>query len=71
MNTGYKDRTGVFEVLAVDEMVREMILSAQSASNISLAVQRTGKLSILKENAAEKVQMGLTSFEEAASVVMV
>ncbi|MEZ4524302.1 MAG: GspE/PulE family protein [Desulfobacterales bacterium] len=71
MNTGYKDRTGVFEVLAVDEMVREMILNAQSATNISLAVQRMGNLRILKENAAEKVRMGITSFEEAASVVMV
>lgn len=71
MNSGYKDRTGIFEVLAVDEMVREMILNTQSASDISLAVQKTGKLRILKENAAEKVRAGLTSFEEAASVVMV
>jgi len=70
MNTGYRDRTGVFEVLAVDEMVREMILNVQSASDISFVVQKTGKLRTLKENAAEKVHTGLTSFEEAASVVM-
>jgi type IV pilus assembly protein PilB len=71
INTGYKDRTGVFEVLALDEMIREMILDKKSANDITLAAQKAGKLRTLKENAAGKVLQGITSFEEAGSVVMI
>jgi type IV pilus assembly protein PilB len=70
-NTGYKDRTGVFEVLTIDEMVREMIMEDKTAHEITRAAQRAGALTTLKEDVAAKVRLGLTSLEEAASVVMV
>jgi type IV pilus assembly protein PilB len=70
-NTGYKDRTGVFEVLTIDEMVREMIMEDKTAHEITRAAQRAGALTTLKEDVAAKVRVGITSLEEAASVVMV
>ncbi len=71
MNTGYKGRTGIFEVLVNDEMVQEMILQHKSAQEITRAAVEAGKLRTLKQDAAAKVLKGITTLEEAASVVMV
>ncbi|HOI74675.1 MAG TPA: GspE/PulE family protein [Syntrophales bacterium] len=71
MNTGYKGRTGVFEVLANDDMVQDMILRKESSQDITRAAMEAGKLRTLKEDAAAKVLAGITTLEEAASSVMV
>jgi len=71
MNTGYRGRTGIFEVLCNDEMVQEMILGRKSAQEITRAAVAAGKLRTLKEDAVNKVLQGITTFEEAASAVMV
>jgi type IV pilus assembly protein PilB len=65
-NTGYKGRTGIFEVLVIDETVQEMILRRCSAQEITRAVQKAGKLRSLKEDAADKALKGITTLEEAA-----
>jgi type IV pilus assembly protein PilB len=70
LNTGYRGRTGVFEVLANDEMVQEMILKRRSAPEITRAAIAEGKLRTLKDDAASKVIQGITTIEEAASAVM-
>jgi type IV pilus assembly protein PilB len=71
LNTGYKGRTGVFEVLIIDEEISEMILRNESAHAVTAAAERNGKLKTLKTNVAEKIKEGVTTFEEAATVVMV
>jgi type IV pilus assembly protein PilB len=70
MHSGYRGRTGVFEVLRVDEEIQELILRGSSAQEISRAAVRAGKLRMLKEDAADKVARGITTLEEAASKVM-
>jgi type IV pilus assembly protein PilB len=70
MHTGYKGRTGVYEVLIIDEMVQNLILKRKSAQEISRAAKEAGNFTTLEENAAEKVMQGITSLEEAASAVM-
>lgn len=70
MNTGYKGRTGIYEVLIVDEMIQQMILEKKSAQEISIAAQETGAFRRLKEDVAGKILQGITTFEEAASAVM-
>ncbi len=70
LNTGYKGRTGVFEVLVIDETIQEMIMNNSSSRAISQTAQTSGKLVSLKKNAVEKVRLGITTFEEAATVVM-
>jgi len=71
LNTGYKGRTGIFEVLVNDEAIQEMILRRRSAQDITRAAVAAGKLRTLKEDAASKVLQGITTLEEAASAVMV
>ncbi len=70
MNTGYRGRTGVFEVLRVDDEIQEMILQGNSAQEITKAAVKAGKLRLLKADAGEKVVKGITTLEEAASKVM-
>ena len=71
MHTGYKGRTGVYEVLIIDDLVQDLILKRTSAHEIIRLVKEAGDFATLKENAAEIVVQGITSLEEAASAVMV
>jgi type IV pilus assembly protein PilB len=70
MHTGYKGRTGVYEVLVIDPMIQDMILKRQSAHEINRAAVEAGTLATLRDNALEKVLQGITSLEEAASAVL-
>ncbi len=70
MGTGYKGRTGIFEVLVIDEMVQDMILKRKSAQEITRAAHQVGRLRTLKEDAADKVLKGITTLEEATLAVM-
>jgi type IV pilus assembly protein PilB len=67
---GYQGRTGVYEVLTVDDEVQEMILQRQSAREIFLSQVKSGKLRPLVRDAAVKVAKGITTAEEAASNVL-
>jgi type IV pilus assembly protein PilB len=70
LHTGYKGRTGIYEVLIIDETIQEMILARKSAQEITRAARESGLLRTLKEGAAMKVAQGLTTLEEAASAIM-
>ena len=70
MNTGYKGRTGIFEVLVNDEMIQRLILEKRSAQEIAREAKKAGKLRTLQEDAAAKVLQGITTLEEAAGAVM-
>ncbi|MFC1838883.1 GspE/PulE family protein [Thermodesulfobacteriota bacterium] len=69
-NTGYKGRTGIFEVLLIDEMVQKLILKRASSQEISKSAQNAGTLKALRDDAIEKVLEGITTLEEAAFAVM-
>lgn len=71
LDKGYKGRTGIFEVLVIDDKVQDMILKRCSAQEITRTAHESGRLRTLKEDAADKVIRGVTSLEEAASAVMV
>ncbi|MBN2439083.1 MAG: type II/IV secretion system protein [Deltaproteobacteria bacterium] len=70
LNTGYKGRTGIFEVLINDETIQQMILEKRSAQEISREAKKIRKLRTLQEDAANKVLQGITTLEEAATAVM-
>jgi type IV pilus assembly protein PilB len=70
MNTGYKGRTGIFEVLINDEMIQHMILERRPAQEITWEAKKSGRLRTLQEDAAGKVLLGITTLEEAATAVM-
>jgi type IV pilus assembly protein PilB len=71
MNTGYKGRTGLFEVLVNGEAIQELTIQRKSAQEITRAAIAGGNFRSLKEDAAGKIIQGITTPEEAASAVMV
>ena len=70
MNTGYKGRIGIFEVLVIDEMIQEMIIKNKSAQEINRAAKQTDNFTTLKEDVAQKIISGITTIDEAASAIM-
>jgi type IV pilus assembly protein PilB len=70
MNTGYRGRIGVYEVLEVDEKIQDLILKKRPAHEITKAAVASGNFTTLKENAVEKVLEGITTLEEVASLAM-
>ncbi|MBF0117386.1 MAG: type II/IV secretion system protein [Desulfobacterales bacterium] len=70
MNSGYKGRAGVYEVLVIDETVQDMIVRGKTGQEIVMVLRKTGKLNLLKDDAAIKILRGITTLEEAASAVM-
>ena len=70
MNTGYQGRTGIYEILIINDEIKNMILNNKSAHEIERAAIRSGNFNTLKENAIEKALQGVTTIEEVASVVM-
>lgn len=69
-NTGYKGRTGLFEVLVNDEIIQDMILKKKSSQEITRVAKDSGSLRTLKKDAAAKVLQGITTLEEAMTAVM-
>ncbi|MEO5359143.1 MAG: GspE/PulE family protein [Nitrospirota bacterium] len=69
-NTGYKGRTGIFEILLNDEdIVQDMILYKNTSRQITNALIEAGRLRTLKMDAARKIVQGLTTFEEAETTI--
>ena len=70
MHTGYKGRTGIYEVLIIDEAIQDLILKRRSSHEIHQTALKSQKFTSLRENAAEKAIKGITTLEEAASAVL-
>jgi len=66
--TGYSGRTGVFEVLVVDDAIREAIAAGVSSTTLARVAAERGHRSLFHD-AAEKVAAGTTSFSEVERVV--
>src|SRR5262249_5903265 len=68
LSTGYRGRTGVFELLVIDSQVRDMIVRRASAVEIKEAAQRTGMVT-LKEAGEQLAQAGITTVQEVGRVI--
>lgn len=68
--TGYQGRSGIFELLYVDDAVREMIVKRKSAVEIKETARKAG-MKTLQEDCLDKVLSGFTTVEEAIRVVYV
>jgi general secretion pathway protein E len=66
-STGLLGRTGVFEVLDVDDKIRRLIVAKASAKEIMRQARHDGLLT-LREAAIKKLAKGTTSFEEVLRV---
>jgi type IV pilus assembly protein PilB len=65
--TGYKGRTGIFEILLIDDQVRELILKKASADQIKQAAIKAG-MRTLREDGLQKVLEGITTIDEVLRV---
>ena len=66
-NTGYKGRTGVYELMSVDDSVRSLIHSRAAESQIFVAAE-AGGLRSMREDGERLVAEGITSAEEVMRV---
>jgi general secretion pathway protein E len=67
MNTGYRGRVGIFEILIADDRLRALILERADSEGIKAFAAGRGMRTILSAG-AEKVCAGITSAEEVLRV---
>ena len=63
-NSGYKGRTGIFELLVLNDEIRSLIIDKAHTALIRNAAIKSGMKSLL-EDGMEKVYTGVTTLEEA------
>ncbi len=66
--TGYRGRVGIYEVMALTEEVRTLILRKSSSDEVAAAAV-AGGMRRLREDGLEKVRAGVTSIAEVLRVV--
>lgn len=67
LDTGYKGRMGIHELLTVTDEIRHLILSGADSNSIRAKARSQGMIT-LREDGALKVIQGLTSLEEVMRV---
>lgn len=65
--TGYYGRSGIFELLVVDDDIRKLILKRADSNQIREIARRHGMKTLL-EDGAKKVKMGITTLSEVLRV---
>lgn len=66
--TGYRGRIGVFELLAVDEGIRDLITAKASTSVIRRQARKEQNMKSLRDDGLDKVLQGITTLEEVNRV---
>jgi type IV pilus assembly protein PilB len=67
LNTGYKARMGIFELLIIDEEIRNLILTRASREEVKSIAIKNG-MKTLRVSGIEKMKAGLTTPEEVLRV---
>jgi len=68
LGRGLFDRTAIYEILVVDEVLRDQVIERTSASVIKQAAVQRGHLQTLRMDGSKKVLMGRTTIEEVFRV---
>lgn len=68
-NTGYRGRTGVFEILTMNRTLRDAIASGMSSSELRKVVSQSGEFVSMMSNARDLVKNGITTLDEVVRVV--
>jgi general secretion pathway protein E len=66
-NTGYRGRTGIFELMVVDGEIRRLVLEKASSDVIRQVAVSKG-MQVLRDCGLEKVKQGITTIEEVLRV---
>ena len=67
LNTGYLGRTGIFELMLIDDTIQNLILKTSDANAIKHKAVENGMIT-LRTNGAQKVLSGITTIEEVFRV---
>jgi type IV pilus assembly protein PilB len=67
LNTGFKGRTGIFELMPTNEEIKKLITGKAAANEIRKTAVKDG-MQTLYEDGEEKIKQGLTSREEVMRV---
>jgi len=67
LGTGYRGRTGIFELLVLDDDIRSLVLKDYDANTIKKTAISRGMLT-LRQDGAMKVLRGVTTIEEVVRV---
>jgi len=68
-NMGYLGRTGIHELLMVNDMVRDAILARKTSGEIRRLAREGASLVTMREDGFYKVLKGITSFEEISRCI--
>ncbi len=67
MKTGYHGRMGIYEILLLDDELRNLVMTRTDSTTIKQRAIEKG-MKVLREDGAQKVLLGLTSTEEVLRV---
>jgi len=67
LNTGFKGRTGIFEIMVLDEKIKNLILKTPDSNAIKRLAIKQG-MSTLRQDGARKLLEGVTTVEEVFRV---
>lgn len=62
-NTGYRGRTGIFEIMMFTDEMRELIMNQASTDILRAAGQKAG-MKLLRDNGSAAIYDGITTIEE-------
>lgn len=65
--TGYLGRLGIFEMMIVDDEIRQLILKNVDSGTLKAKARENGMIT-LREDGADKVKRGITTIEEVTRV---
>ncbi len=68
LNTGYRGRSGIFEILLLDDEIKKLIIEKRSSDEIWDAARSKGPKTML-EDGLIKVSKGITTIEEVFRVI--
>ncbi|MBM3251749.1 MAG: type II/IV secretion system protein, partial [Candidatus Omnitrophica bacterium] len=68
LNTGYKGRMGLLEVLMIDDQIREMVVKRATSDEIKNYALKNRGMVTLWDDAIKKFSLGLTTLEEVLRV---
>jgi general secretion pathway protein E len=70
MQTGYRGRTGIFEIMIMDDPIKKLILKTSDANQINETALERGMITMLQDG-ARKVLDGITTIEEVLRVTRI
>ena len=69
LETGYRDRAGLFELLTVDDTIRGLIIDRAKSGAIKQAARANG-MTTLREDAVRKLLAGVATMDDVVRMTM-